>query len=1025
VTERSGDSSTAKQMSDLPAELLQELHPEVASALVKWQSDRKTTVVFDRWLTPGKSSAQVAAIALSGQVSTRRVVMKVCPPGQATGREPRLHLAALENAPKEFAERHLVKQPIDPIPVRGGWWIMFQEVAGGSTRSVRALSTLHGRRQLPDLAASIVSSILTDWNPAPDVKSTRPVEFLFEHLGNRLVDGGPFDQLVSELTYTPANQEQPRWILTPRGRIVPNIAAWLRDHDWVQQDVDHLLVLYGNSHGDLHPDNVLLSMIPQPEADTYQLIDLSSYSSAGPLTRDPVHLLLSCIIREVAEMTELQRRAVSDFLVDPTMDAPEQLQVVGVCNLASDIVEAGERFAEQFDMLDDWQDMHLLSLAGNALLFAMRPIDSTIRYWSYLLACTALGKFLSTHDVPTPIIDGPLLSIGAAPVNMADTAQAIELLYEACGRWSGSCANIAIVDSSILDADSCGRLVRMGWDLVVEMNPQTDVNGCWASATSNDERVHRLRLPGQDLMFGRNSTLWIAAAGLSDVEPVNPSEDLRRWRARYLRFVNEAFEALARHTAKAVTVTCFGFPVRAPLAVAEASVDVFGDRVRLVVVSDAGVGDLADYGAEPLLSDPNPLLHAILPVPSVGDISRRPTLPSAEGPMPIPDEVISRFTDTAQLLHSEIGVQDDSVEGASGAFYRGRPISWFELDLDLDVPRKVTDELLVRVTDALEQRDTLRIMLGHSPGAGGTTVARRIAWRIKDTYPTVVVRGISDDVVLAEAVADLAQLSGTPVLLVVELVPESTLDRLFSVLRAGSIPTVLLITARRTSPAYRQAGETSESSALEASPAGQRGLRLGPMAKRDERVEMARRFADMVPGREDALFALTGASLSTNVPFFYALTAFAEEFEGLPDYVMQFLIDLNSEQRELLTLTALIHRFSGVAVPVELYASLLHISLSNPIQLEKYVDDSFLDLLTEEEPGTWRMTHSLVAEEVLRQLLTPAGRLSSSDDWKAALPAWSLRLIERARAAYGRYLPEDMKMILVLQSRFHGELPLT
>ena len=269
-----------------------------------------------------------------------------------------------------------------------------------------------------------------------------------------------------------------------------------------------------------------------------------------------------------------------------------------------------------------------------------------------------------------------------------------------------------------------------------------------------------------------------------------------------MRFVTGAFEALARHTAKPVTVTCFGLPGRAQLAVGEAAVDAFDDRARLVVVSDAGAGDLADYAADVIQCDPGALLHAIGSVPIAVGTARPPTLPSADGPKLVPEEVMSRLGDTAQLLHSEVGVENDSADADIGAFYRGRPISWFELDLDLDVPRKVTDDLLVRVTDALEQRDTLRITLGHSPGAGGTTIARRIAWRVKDTYPTVVIRAVSDDAVLAEAVAELAQLSGMPVLLVIELVPDLILDRLFGMLRARSIPAVLLITTRRTSRGY-------------------------------------------------------------------------------------------------------------------------------------------------------------------------------------------------------------------------------
>ena len=78
-----------------------------------------------------------------------------------------------------------------------------------------------------------------------------------------------------------------------------------------------------------------------PIGGKYRLIDLSAYSAGAPLSRDPGHLQVSCIVTEASEMTELQRQAVADFLIDPTLAAPAQLQVSGVCDIANDIAEAG------------------------------------------------------------------------------------------------------------------------------------------------------------------------------------------------------------------------------------------------------------------------------------------------------------------------------------------------------------------------------------------------------------------------------------------------------------------------------------------------------------------------------------------------------------------------------------------------------------------------------------------------------------------------------------------------------------
>ena len=74
------------------------------------------------------------------------------------------------------------------------------------------------------------------------------------------------------------------------------------------------------------------------------------------------------------------------------------------------------------------------------------------------------------------------------------------------------------------------------------------------------------------------------------------------------------------------------------------------------------------------MTDPGTLLHAILPTRVDERQARQATLPSAAGPIPLSKDLVSRFGDTAQLLHSEIGTQDDTADDDSGAFYRGRPI---------------------------------------------------------------------------------------------------------------------------------------------------------------------------------------------------------------------------------------------------------------------------------------------------------------------------------------------------------------
>ncbi|WUC43332.1 hypothetical protein OG692_16205 [Streptomyces cellulosae] len=977
----------------------------VASELEKWQQKHDTRIVFDRWLTPGKSRAVLAAVVLIGPAFNGKVVMKVCPPGTTTGREPGRHADALEDAPEGFADQHLVRQPVEPVSVPGGAKVMFQEIAGGNIRDVRPLSATLRGRELPELVGVVARSILSDWNPIPtEIRRMTPRDFVLDHVGTRMDKDGPVAKLAEQLVYEPLAEQVPLWITFASGEVVPNTVAWLERSVWDELDSDHVLAILGRAHGDLHADNILLPMSPVVDAAAYRLIDLSGYRADAPLSRDLTHLTLALILRELPELTERQRGILAEFLVDPEAETDAVLHVVGLGNLSNDIAEAGEAYAQQLSMPDDWQDQYLLSLAGNALLFATRDatVGSQERAWCYQLACSSLGRFFTIHGLHAPpMTTAPRCSLTRAIEAVPEVSAAVDRLAEVCDRWSARRTTIAVIDSAAFGEEVLQKFAGLGWNLVVELNPDTNVDGGWkAAASASGGRIHRLQLRDQDMMFGRNSTNWIAAAGIRGADPVSPTTALRRWRSTYLPFVRESLEALNRHSGRPATVVCFSEGGSAERTLVEACIDVFEDRVRILSVSGTGEGSLVEYDAELLACEPADLLSA-LPKPSSVEVqSRRPRVPAEKGFMEVSDGLLSRFEDTAVLLHSEVGVESEAGEFEVGAFYRGRPISWFELGLHLDLPRAVTEDFTGQVRTALEQRDTLRVMLAHSPGAGGTTIARRVAWTLKDEFPTVVARGSQDEAVLSQLASDLSSETGSPVLLLLELLPESSQERLYELLRASSVPVVMLITTRRSSVG-RGVVQTSP----------QRSLRVGAM-KRDDRFEMARHFTNLVPDREEALFALVAEESDHSVPFFFALTAFDKEFEGLPGYVAPFLNQISDVDREICILLALAHRFSGVPVPSDLFTDLLGVAPADDVNLRLHVDDRMLPLLIEESDGMWRLSHSLIAEEVLRQLLTPAGVATGPEDWKAALPGWCETFIAQAGRVFQNRLPDDMKILL-------------
>ncbi len=69
-------------------------------------------------------------------------------------------------------------------------------------------------------------------------------------------------------------------------------------------------MLHGRAHGDLHLDNVFIRLLPQPDAASFKLIDLSGWDNQAPLCRDVPHLLLATIGRHLGVTPGSDRRSL-------------------------------------------------------------------------------------------------------------------------------------------------------------------------------------------------------------------------------------------------------------------------------------------------------------------------------------------------------------------------------------------------------------------------------------------------------------------------------------------------------------------------------------------------------------------------------------------------------------------------------------------------------------------------------------------------------------------------------------------
>ncbi|WP_432117947.1 effector-associated domain 2-containing protein [Streptomyces sp. bgisy032] len=371
------------------AELLERLGPDVAHALLDWAdlNGQSVRLLLPSWLPSGTGYTGAVLVALETAPPPRVVVLKVLPEGPHRT-EPGRHARALRLSPGSFAADHLVEQAFAPYPLRTGGALMFQAIAGEGLRSAVTLGALRGE-EFARTAAAVARGTVSEWNPGPHT----PVRMASSAFLSRELEVAG----VTEASLVPwreraglAGTARP-WF-EAAGRRLPNPYLMIAGGHPDIPDRD-LSALTGLTHGDLHPDNVIVPLrhgVPREQA--YRLIDLGGFRADGALSRDVAMLLLSALSPLVPEPRTQQRQALLDYVVDPHRDQVALLPAEAVRRVDSVRDTAADVMGQ---WREPWQDQLLLSLVAGAVAFTtFSVLPPDVRDWYQLLAAHAGEAFL-------------------------------------------------------------------------------------------------------------------------------------------------------------------------------------------------------------------------------------------------------------------------------------------------------------------------------------------------------------------------------------------------------------------------------------------------------------------------------------------------------------------------------------------------------------------------------------------------------------------------------------------------------
>ncbi|MGW2625848.1 hypothetical protein [Micromonospora taraxaci] len=377
------------------------LDPQVAQALRDWAAAGGGVVQAPDpgWSASGYTGAVVAVILFEerrpdGSWSSDKQIIKVIPAGKE--QETGLHEEAWRHN-KPFAARHLVQQRGRPWPVGDGRYIMFQDIAG-DLLDYRPVDRISGDVRAAWCAA-VARLVLTDWNgdrwPYRPTRTRKLVGDYLRHELRKRID--KIEQWAERHGLARPGEQ---WVDAPtadEGERLPNPIAMVRTGLSAQRVI--VQYLWGLSHGDLHPGNILVPApepapddpTAPPEVDQIRIVDLAAFDPAAPLTRDLVELSLSFAAAELKDTARLDAAEILlGVLLDGTGRPTRTASPTG--EALRSIQRAG---GQPRAYLVEWRTQYLLSLLAAALRHTgYKNHDDATRRWFFRLAAKSAAEFL-------------------------------------------------------------------------------------------------------------------------------------------------------------------------------------------------------------------------------------------------------------------------------------------------------------------------------------------------------------------------------------------------------------------------------------------------------------------------------------------------------------------------------------------------------------------------------------------------------------------------------------------------------
>ena len=513
-------------------------------------------------------------------------------------------------------------------------------------------------------------------------------------------------------------------------------------------------------------------------------------------------------------------------------------------------------------------------------------------------------------------------------------------------------------------------LFSIKWDLIIDMDPDSDISGLALNYKNHTNLIPRVRI--LDSVNSRKKfsfshlPYWILGNGASDIP--GSVVDLKKWGNAHGKYLTSLLDEFYKEYSK--PVKAFVYPLedeKSLRKIIEAFNDVYagGDEIEFCVISaqrEYSSIDNANFKISPLTIEEfaeNLSKYYQNSKLSSGIIKHE--IPAENGNRITLDEnFFTELKDSFETVFIDADQEDEqnSQNCDRIAFYKGiQNISWYGLREHFDVTLPDQKKLVEKINQDMKERGRLLRRVCYTPGIGGTTLMRRLAWEFRDTYPTFILNRINEQT--GKNLQKVYDITHSPILVFAD-------NNYINFDEAKN----LQIELKRMGFAFVICYFQRKLKGLHDENQGSIYTIVHDFSSREVK-QMKNKLQELLDDSDvKSAFdeRLNEINEEDKLPFVISMCAFDKEFYGIKPFIKNFLDNMNDQSKKILFALSLAD-YGNVTINMQYFMNLFN-------------DTSVEQFLAEESPGISelvrvenisgktgiRIKYHLFGEEILKQM---------------------------------------------------------